>query len=116
MKNNIYDTVFHIGTLSGCHQMPERSFFFRGKQFPVCARCTGALIGQLIGGVLYFFFKLPILWCLFFALLMFIDWLIQYLDILPSKNYRRLITGVLCGIGLVQIYFSAIDFIIRVFI
>ncbi|MBQ3473297.1 MAG: DUF2085 domain-containing protein, partial [Methanobrevibacter sp.] len=24
-----------------CHRMHERSFFIKGHQFPVCARCTG---------------------------------------------------------------------------
>lgn len=32
-----------------CHRMPERSFHFRGKQFPLCARCTGIMIGYIIG-------------------------------------------------------------------
>ena len=30
-----------------CHRKPGRSFFWRGKQFPVCARCTGIHIGYL---------------------------------------------------------------------
>ena len=32
----------------GCHQMPERSFFFKGYQFPVCARCTGMIVGYFL--------------------------------------------------------------------
>ena len=35
--------------LFGCHARPDRSFFFRGRQFPICARCTGELVGMLIG-------------------------------------------------------------------
>ena len=31
-----------------CHRIPERSFFFRGHQFPVCARCTGFYISLAI--------------------------------------------------------------------
>ncbi|PQL91928.1 DUF2085 domain-containing protein [Apibacter adventoris] len=27
-----------------CHQKPERSFFWKRKQFPLCARCTGIYI------------------------------------------------------------------------
>ena len=34
------------GAATGCHQLPERSFFFRQYQFPVCARCCGVLIGE----------------------------------------------------------------------
>ena len=36
--------VYQIGSLV-CHQLPERSFYFRGAQMPVCARCTGIYIG-----------------------------------------------------------------------
>src|SRR6476469_9730789 len=32
--------VYYSGSLI-CHQRPERSFWFWGAQFPVCARCTG---------------------------------------------------------------------------
>jgi uncharacterized membrane protein len=27
-----------------CHQRPERSFVLNGRQFPVCARCTGLYV------------------------------------------------------------------------
>lgn len=27
----------------GCHRRPERSFFYKGRQFPICARCTGGI-------------------------------------------------------------------------
>ena len=28
-----------------CHRLPERSFFVEGRQFHVCARCTGLILG-----------------------------------------------------------------------
>ena len=31
--------------------MPERSFFFGEYQFPLCARCTGVLVGYMLGKV-----------------------------------------------------------------
>ena len=40
--------VFAAGALI-CHQRPERSFFFDGHQFPVCARCTGLYLSGAIG-------------------------------------------------------------------
>lgn len=32
-----------------CHQLPDRSFFLDGRQFPVCARCTGLYVSGLVG-------------------------------------------------------------------
>ena len=32
----------------GCHCRDDRSFHYRGKKFPICARCTGELVGILI--------------------------------------------------------------------
>jgi len=32
-----------------CHQRPDRSFFWDGHQFPVCARCTGLYLSAAIG-------------------------------------------------------------------
>lgn len=100
---DIYDTLVYIGELSGCHRMPERSFFFRKKQFPVCARCTGAFIGYAAGFICFAFYRLPPLACVIFCAVMFADWLVQRIDILPSTNLRRLITGLLCGFGLRQL-------------
>ncbi|HEX8212929.1 MAG TPA: DUF2085 domain-containing protein [Longimicrobium sp.] len=31
-----------------CHRRCERSFFVRGRQFGVCARCTGLLVGGVL--------------------------------------------------------------------
>ncbi|MGG7175281.1 DUF2085 domain-containing protein [Clostridium neonatale] len=30
--------------MCGCHQLPDRSFFIRSYQFPICARCTGNVV------------------------------------------------------------------------
>ncbi|MDP3718160.1 MAG: DUF2085 domain-containing protein [Acidobacteriota bacterium] len=32
-----------------CHQLPERSFFTAGMQWPVCARCAGIYLGVAVG-------------------------------------------------------------------
>jgi uncharacterized membrane protein len=42
------EIVFLAGSLI-CHQRPERSFFWAGHQFPVCARCTGLYLSALTG-------------------------------------------------------------------
>ena len=40
--------IFAIGAVI-CHQRPDRSFFWDGQQFPVCARCTGLYLSAAIG-------------------------------------------------------------------
>ena len=109
----MYNILWQMGRLSGCHQMPERSFFIKGKQFPVCARCTGVFIGYVFGIVFSLFFYLPVCINILFCLIMFADWLIQYIKIHNSNNIRRLITGTLCGFGLTQIYLQIIENLLR---
>jgi uncharacterized membrane protein len=41
-----------------CHQLPERSFFWDGRQFPVCARCTGLYLSGGAALVLWWAFRL----------------------------------------------------------
>jgi uncharacterized membrane protein len=35
-----------------CHQRPERSFHIHGRQYAVCARCTGLYASALAGGLM----------------------------------------------------------------
>lgn len=108
------------GNNSGCHQMPERSFFYHGKQFPVCARCTGATIGQLLAIITNVIWiiglhkseeprRTPWLFTIWTSLatmgVMGADWLIQEVGILKSTNQRRLVTGILGGYGVFNLYF-----------
>lgn len=115
-RSDIYDALVLLGEMSGCHRMPERSFFFKGKQFPVCARCTGAFIGYFIGYVTFPFFRLPPLLCVLFCAIMFADWFVQRIDLLPSTNIRRLLTGTLCGMGLRQGTFELYLFLLGLII
>lgn len=88
-----------------CHRMPERSFHFHGKQFPLCARCTGIMVGYAVGLlILATYGRLSLL--LSFALIipMVIDGTGQLFQKWESTNIRRLITGIMGGIS--------IDFII----
>ncbi len=87
-----------------CHQKASRSFFFNSYQFPICARCTGLLIGYTLGIISIFFnLKISALLSSFFIVIMFIDWFIQYKKIFYSTNIRRLITGLFCGLGIINI-------------
>ena len=81
---------------SGCHQMPERSFFVGKYQFPLCARCTGIVIGHSAGMAVSFFHSLP-LWSLIGTLPLMADGMIQKYTSYESTNIRRLATGILYG-------------------
>ena len=91
--------------------MPDRSFFIKGHQFPVCARCTGVLIGYILGIALHFLVGTYIVYCVIACAIMFIDWYIQYLEIKMSTNIRRFITGILGGYGIIGIQIIFVKFI-----
>lgn len=107
MKYNreaIYQKLMYLGRSSGCHQIPERSFFIRGRQFPVCARCTGVLVGNVLAYAMFFVYRLPIEFYIMGCAVMFVDWYIQYIRIRQSTNIRRLITGIIGGYSLATLY------------
>lgn len=107
MKNNktaIYQKLMAIGRSSGCHQIPERSFFIKGNQFPICARCTGVLVGNIIAYIGFFLRVPPLEYCVLGCAVMFVDWYIQYIRIRQSTNIRRLITGIIGGYSLATLY------------
>ncbi len=112
------------GKRLGCHQMPERSFFFKGYQFPVCARCTGVLVSSIAACMVFFRYPLGWQWCIGLCFVMFLDWFIQWTGIRKSTNIRRLVTGLVGGYGCMtlQLYLykmaagwmhNALDFIWR---
>lgn len=102
-KDELWEELMAWGDRVGCHQMPERSFFYHGYQFPVCARCTGVLIGSLLAIPLFFkigFRKVPV----FIGLgLMWVDWVLQKAEVCESTNKRRLITGITGGFGVMSL-------------
>lgn len=105
-NNRRWIRLMEYGQRIGCHQKPERSFFHKGYQFPVCARCTGVVIGEIIAILLLIFrIRLNIIVSLFLLFIMGIDWFIQFINILQSTNKRRLISGFCGGIGLTYIYY-----------
>ena len=106
-KHNIWLKLMYFGHKIGCHQMWQRSFFINGYQFPVCARCSGVLIGEFISIILILLgVKINIFISISLLLIMGFDWFIQYINLIQSNNTRRLITGLLGGIGLTFIYYN----------
>jgi uncharacterized membrane protein len=102
---SLWQQILNISDF-GCHQLPERSFYFRGKQFPVCARCTGLIFGQSIAVMTaviagyYTDIKLTAI----LSVPMALDWSAQEFLKILSTNRRRLVTGLFCGVGLGSMY------------
>ena len=105
-----------LGNRCGCHQREDRSFKIKGWQFPICSRCTGILVGQLLGILIYIFqFRIPIYISCIFLFIMFLDWYIQYKKIRESTNIRRFITGTLAGVAQVAIFIEIIFILVEFF-
>lgn len=110
---SVVSLIYEIGDYSGCHQMPERSFFYKGRQFPVCARCTGVFIGQLAAVVCNIFTDISVKISVLFLGIMGVDWSIQEAGIKESTNTRRFLTGILGGFGLYNFYCVVIKRLVR---
>ncbi|MFR2847241.1 MAG: DUF2085 domain-containing protein [Hungatella hathewayi] len=84
--------------LFGCHARSDRSFFYHGKQFPICARCTGELIGILAGIPIVICWGYGAAWLMSLLMApMVADGLLQLLTPYESGNYRRLVTEFCSG-------------------
>lgn len=117
LKERHWIRLMRIGHLMGCHQRPDRSFFVVGYQFPICARCTGVLVGQLFAvALLLLGFRLSCLSIFLLLLVMGADWGIQFVGLIESNNGRRFITGLSAGVGLTYIYYQVLMLIIRLFV
>lgn len=81
-----------------CHRKPERSFFYKGKQFPVCARCTGFYLGYFALPIFTFSIWMPsFLWIFLLMVPALVDGLTQAYMNRESNNWLRLATGIPAG-------------------
>ena len=104
----LLDTRRWLPVFFGCHCRSDRSFFWKGKQLPICARCTGELAG-ILGAVIAFpFVQLVPAICIVMLFPMLLDGLLQSLTAYESKNWRRLFTGILFGFGLTTLFLQSI--------
>ncbi|MCB9419113.1 MAG: DUF2085 domain-containing protein [Ardenticatenaceae bacterium] len=100
-----------------CHRITERSFVINGRQFPLCARCTGMYLGVALTVIVIFLSgrlrwselpPLPILLMLIgFIGLMGIDGINSYSHFFPNaphlyepRNWLRLLTGMGTGLAM----------------
>lgn len=90
--------------LTFCHRKPERSFFWKGKQFRVCARCTGIHIGYLTFPLFLFqVLSLNIWWTLLLIMPTYIDGWTQSFSNRESNNILRVTTGFMAGVGMMSL-------------
>ena len=94
----------------GCHTRDDRSFFFKDKKFPICARCTGELIGIILAPFLLILYKPSFYFCLIIMIPMLLDGFIQLLTKYESNNIKRLISGILFGYALCNIFVMSVLF------
>lgn len=114
-KIKTWIALMKIGANIGCHQMSERSFSYKGYQFPLCARCTGVVFGEVIAIIsIICTLKIDLMYALLLVVPLVIDGGLQYVKILQSNNFRRVITGILAGFGLTYVYLYLIIFFIRI--
>ena len=110
-KTKIWLLFMRIGALS-CHQIYERSFNFRGYQFPVCARCTGIFIGHVIAIFLCVIkVRISTKICVLLIFVMACDGFLQLFKLKKSTNIRRLITGILAGAGCIFMLVNIVSFL-----
>lgn len=100
LTNRIWVLLMELGALTGCHQKTMRSFFIKGFQFPVCARCTGIITAKPFAWIFVKKKNLSLSKCIFLVIPMIIDGGIQYKFSIESNNKRRFITGFMAGFAL----------------
>ncbi len=96
----------------GCHQIPDRSFFFKGYQLPLCARCTGIALGHIVAYIIapFYIFRYSIL---ILTIPMAVDGTVQYFSSYRSNNIKRLGTGFLYGFAFTSAVFRTVNLTIR---
>lgn len=99
-----------IGKVPLCNRNIERAIMINGFVFPFCIRCTSMIVSYLIATTLLFipkvnkeFTKLNIPMLIILAIILItpliLDGIKVYFFQIDSKNYVRVVTGILFGIG-----------------
>lgn len=76
-----------------CHRLSSRSFFVKNRQFHICARCTGLLVGYVISPIFLFWGELGGKIFILLCTLLILDGTTQLTGVRESNNTLRFITG-----------------------
>ena len=83
-----------------CNLRPKRAFSWGRFVLPLCARCSGLVVGGLFCGTLFLVGMPPCVpvWCVALAAICLVsDWSVQRFWEVESNNVRRFVTGLLFG-------------------
>ena len=97
----------------GCHCRPDRSFYYKGAQFPLCARCTGELAGILLAAVTWAAAHPGAVGAALLMVPLVTDGVIQLCTAYESTNRRRLWTGILFGYALTDLFLLSTQWALR---
>ena|ERR1035438_8581875 len=96
VHEGVQQGLWRLGLVIHCHQRPERSFFLRGRQLPICARCFGLTLGA--ASVPLYSHSQYLALAMIAAML--VDGVTQALRLRESNNLLRFTTGFGFAIGL----------------
>jgi uncharacterized membrane protein len=100
-----------------CHRMKSRSITIKGYTLPLCARCTGILLGYLFFPFLLIAGIHLSLWLgLLLNVPMVLDGWTQKRKYRMSNNVLRVITGIKSGLGQSVLIVSGSDYIISMLV
>lgn len=112
----LFDFLDIIGA-AVCHRMPERSFFWDGRQMPLCARCTGLYTGVFFAFCFFLwkrrrqgdipFSAVPTVLAL---LPLAADGFGSYIGLWESSQFLRVMTGALAGAAIPALFLLAGNF------
>ena len=97
-----------------CHQLSNRSFFLHGRQFHICARCTGIFIGLLLSPILVIInYKIAVYLFPLGAIFILTDWLTQSMKLRESNNILRLVSGLFFGFTFLSFAIFIVNFLFQ---
>jgi|SRR5579862_3242740 len=109
LHNRLQNGLYRVSFLTGCHQLQERSFFICERQMPLCARCTGILVGLTLFPVsreIHGWLVPIVLFTVFLT-----DSLTQLFRLRKSNNLLRFTTGIGFSVAILSLLGGAMKWL-----
>ena len=103
MINTVKEYFKLLGKMPLCNKKAERAPWIFNFCFPLCWRCTSIIIGYVIGRISqlrFFIGKGNVFLGGILCIACFLDYYLQQKGKFKSTNFRRILTGLLAGIGI----------------